>query len=82
MRSQIKRGADWIKLYADNSGGPNGETVPSFSQAELNAAVETARSSGRYVVSHARSNEGIDVRFLPVSRPSSTRISPRPRCFD
>jgi imidazolonepropionase-like amidohydrolase len=59
VRSQIKRGADWIKLYADNSGGPNGETVPSFSQAEMNAAVETARSSGRYVASHARSDEGI-----------------------
>ena len=59
VRSQIKRGADWIKLYADNGGGPNGETVPSFSQAEMNAAVETARSSGRYVASHARSDEGI-----------------------
>ena len=59
VRSQIKRGADWIKLYADNGGGPNGETVPSFSQAEMNAAVETARSSGRYVAAHARSDEGI-----------------------
>jgi imidazolonepropionase-like amidohydrolase len=59
VRSQIKHGADWIKVYADNGGGPNGETVPSFSQAELNAAVETARSSGRYVAAHARSDEGI-----------------------
>ncbi len=59
VRSQIKRGADWVKVYADYSGGPNGETVPSFSQAELDAAVETARSSGRYVAAHARGDEGI-----------------------
>ena len=59
VRSQIAHGADWVKLYADHEWGPNGETEPTFSLDELKAAVETARSSGRYVAAHARGNEGI-----------------------
>lgn len=59
VRSQIKHGADWIKLYADHEWGPNGETEPTFTIDELKAAVEVARSSGRYVAAHARGNEGV-----------------------
>lgn len=58
VRDQIKRGADWIKLYADGGWGPNGATEPTFTLDELKTAVEVARSSGRYVAAHARSNEG------------------------
>jgi imidazolonepropionase-like amidohydrolase len=59
VRSQISHGATWIKVYADHEWGPNGETEPTFSLEELKAAVETARSSGRYVASHARASEGV-----------------------
>jgi imidazolonepropionase-like amidohydrolase len=59
VRSQIKHGADWIKLYADHEWGPNGETEPTFTIEELKTAVEVARSSGRYVAAHARGNEGV-----------------------
>lgn len=59
VRSQIGHGATWVKLYADHEWGPNGETEPTFSLDELRAAVETARSSGRYVSAHARGSEGI-----------------------
>ncbi|HEV7705321.1 MAG TPA: amidohydrolase family protein [Gemmatimonadaceae bacterium] len=59
VRTQIKHGADWIKLYADGGWGPNGEVELTFSPEELKAAVETARSSGRYVASHATSAEGV-----------------------
>ena len=52
-REQIARGADWIKVYADYRWGPNGEAMPGFSEGELRAMVETARSSGRAVVAHA-----------------------------
>jgi imidazolonepropionase-like amidohydrolase len=58
-REQIARGADWIKVYADYRWGPNGETMPSFTEAELRAMVETARSSGRSVVAHSSTKEGI-----------------------
>jgi len=54
VRDQIKHGADWIKLYADGGWGPNGETEPTFTQAEFYAAVAAARSSGRLVTAHAR----------------------------
>ena len=59
VREQAARGADWIKLYADYRAGPNGETVPTFSEAELRAAGETAHSIGRPVAAHAASAEGV-----------------------
>lgn len=60
VRDQIKHGADWIKLYADGGWGPDGETEPTFTQAEFDAAVAVARSSGRWVTAHARYPEGIE----------------------
>lgn len=59
VRRQIGRGADWIKVYADYRWGPTGEAEPTFSIAELRAIVETAGSSGRYVVAHATTPEGM-----------------------
>jgi imidazolonepropionase-like amidohydrolase len=59
VREQAARGADWIKLYADYRSGPNGETEPTFSLAELQAAVEAAHSLGRPVSVHATSAEGM-----------------------
>ncbi len=59
VRDQIGRGADWIKLYADYRWGPNREARPTFTQAELALIVEIAASSGRPVVAHAASAEGM-----------------------
>ena len=59
VRRQIKGGADWIKVYADYRWGPNGEARPSFTEAELRTIVEVAGSSGRPVVAHASTAEGI-----------------------
>lgn len=59
VRDQIKHGADWIKIYADYRWGPGGETRPAFTEEELRAAVEIAESSGRHVVVHSSSPEGM-----------------------
>jgi imidazolonepropionase-like amidohydrolase len=59
VRDQIKRGADWIKVYADYRWGPNGEARPTFTVDELTAMVEVAGSSGRAVVAHASTPEGM-----------------------
>ena len=59
MRDQIGHGADWIKIYADYRWGPRGEAAPTFSLEELKAIVDTARSSGRPVVAHASTAEGM-----------------------
>lgn len=59
VRSQIGRGADWIKVYADYRWGPKGEARPTFSQEELKLIVDTARSSGRPVVVHSSTPEGM-----------------------
>jgi imidazolonepropionase-like amidohydrolase len=59
VRDQIGHGADWVKVYADYRWGARGETVPTFSQQELATIVETARSSGRPVVAHASTPEGM-----------------------
>ena len=58
-RDQIAHGADWIKVYADYRWGPRGETMPTFTEAELRAIVEVAKSSARAVVAHASTPEGI-----------------------
>lgn len=59
VRDQIGHGADWIKVYADYRWGPNGETRPTFTLEELTQIVEIARSSGRPVVAHSSTPEGM-----------------------
>ncbi|MBA2301686.1 MAG: amidohydrolase family protein [Acidobacteria bacterium] len=59
VRNQIGRGADWIKVYADYRWGARGEAAPTFSIDELKLIVDTARSSGRPVVAHASTAEGM-----------------------
>ena len=58
-RGQIARGVDFIKIYADYRWGPNGETRPGFTLDEIKRIVEAANSSGRPVVAHASSVEGM-----------------------
>lgn len=59
VRSQIGRGADWIKVYADFGWGPGGELRPTFTQRELEVLVATARGAGRPVAAHAMTPEGM-----------------------
>lgn len=59
VRDQIGKGADVVKVYADYRWGVNGEARPSFSIEELKLIVETAASSGRPVVAHAGTAEGM-----------------------
>jgi imidazolonepropionase-like amidohydrolase len=58
-RDQIGKGADVIKVYADYRWGPNGEARPTFTEEELALVVRIAASSGRYVVAHAATAEGM-----------------------
>lgn len=59
VRDQIGHGADFIKVYADYRWGPESEAMPTFSLEELKLMVATAKSSGRYVVAHAATAEGM-----------------------
>lgn len=59
VRDQIGHGADWIKIYADYRWGPRGEARPTFTDAEWKSIVETAASSGRPVVAHSSTVEGM-----------------------
>lgn len=59
VRNQIGHGADVVKLYADYRWGPNGHAEPTFTEAELHAAVEVASSSGRIVAVHSSTREGM-----------------------
>jgi imidazolonepropionase-like amidohydrolase len=59
VRSQVGRGADWIKVYADFGWGPGGELRPTFTQRELDVLVATARGAGRPVAAHAMTPEGM-----------------------
>lgn len=59
VRSQIGYGADVVKIYADYRWGENGVTAPTFTEEELKKAVEVAKSSGRMVVVHSGTEEGM-----------------------
>ena len=59
VRQQIRAGADWIKVYADFTYGPDGSARPTFSLAELKLIVETAKDAGILVCAHAQSKEGM-----------------------
>ncbi len=58
-RDQIGKGADWIKVYADYRWGPGRTARPTFTQRELERIVEVAASSGRSVVAHPSTAEGM-----------------------
>lgn len=58
-RDQIGHGADFIKVYADYRWGPDGTAQATFTVEELKTIVEIAETSGRYVVAHASSPEGM-----------------------
>lgn len=59
VREQIGFGADVVKVYADYRWGPQGQAMPTFSTEEIRLMVETAAASGRDVVAHAATEEGI-----------------------
>ena len=58
-RGQIARGVDFIKIYADYRWGPNGEARPGFTLEEIQRLADAANSSGRPVVAHASTPEGM-----------------------
>ncbi len=59
VRSQIGKGADWVKLYADYRWGAGNVAHPTFTLEELKLAVEVAHSAGIPVAAHASSTEGM-----------------------
>ena len=59
VRTQIGKGADLIKVYADYRWGVNQEAQPTFLEEELVLIVKIANSSGRNVVAHAATAEGM-----------------------
>jgi imidazolonepropionase-like amidohydrolase len=59
VREQIGRGVDFIKVYADYRWGARGTAAPTFTQRELELIVEITKSSGRPVVAHAATAEGM-----------------------
>ncbi len=58
-RKQIGNGADVIKVYADYRWGLNKKAEPTFTIEELKRVIEVAASSGRKVVAHASTEEGM-----------------------
>ena len=59
VRAQIAAGADVVKLYADYHYRPGEPRLPTFSQAEMDAATAAAHDAGRTVAVHAVTAEGM-----------------------
>ena len=75
VRDQIGRGADVIKVYADNDQGA------TFSVEELTLLVKTADAAGRPVAVHAKSDAGMRGRSWPGSRRLNTGQGGDPETF-
>ena len=59
VRTQIGKGADVIKLYADYRWGRDGQSMPTFSAEAIGWATAIAKSGGRQTVAHASTKEGM-----------------------
>ncbi|HYE56668.1 MAG TPA: amidohydrolase family protein, partial [Chitinophagaceae bacterium] len=59
IRTQIGKGADLIKLYADYRYGLNKEARPTFTTEAIALAVDLAKAGGRPVIAHASTPEGM-----------------------
>lgn len=59
VRGQIAAGADVVKLYADYHYRQGEPSLPTFSQAEMDAATAAAHDAGRIVAVHAVTAEGM-----------------------
>ncbi len=59
VRTQIGKGVDVIKIYADYRWGLMKDAQPTFLQEEIELIVKVAQSSGRQVVAHASTPEGM-----------------------
>ena len=58
-REQIAAGADWIKIYADYRRRPDAVATPTFSQSEIDAIVDEARSANVPVAAQATTDIAI-----------------------
>lgn len=68
VRRQIGKGADVVKVYADYRWGLMAEAKPTFTLDEIKLMVEVANSSGRHVVAHAATAEGMRRSILAGCR--------------
>ncbi|HYO22319.1 MAG TPA: amidohydrolase family protein [Flavisolibacter sp.] len=59
LRTQMGKGADVIKIYADYRYGPNGEARPSFTEVEWQWIAMNAKNGGRKVAAHASTAEAM-----------------------
>src|SRR6185369_12927378 len=64
VRTQISKGADVIKIYADYRTGSSHDATATFTVEEIAAAVKIANSGGREVVCHATTAEGMKRAIL------------------
>jgi len=67
VRTQIGKGADWVKLYGDYRWGTNGAAHATFTLDEMKLAVEIAHSAGVPVAVHATSAEGMRRAILAAA---------------
>ena len=64
LRTQMGKGADVIKIYADYRYGPNGEARPSFTEVEWGWIAMNAKNGGRKVVAHASTAEAMKLAAM------------------
>jgi len=64
LRTQMGKGADVIKIYADYRYGPNGEAKPAFTESEWDIIKTVSKNGGRKVVAHASTPEAMKMATM------------------
>ena len=64
LRTQMGKGADIIKIYADYRWGINGEAQPAFTEVEWQLIKLHAQNGGRKVVAHASTAKGMQMAAM------------------
>ncbi len=63
VRSQIERGADWIKIYADRAYTKQADgsykSLPNFTKEEISAIGDETIRSGKKLAAHAVARDGV-----------------------
>jgi imidazolonepropionase-like amidohydrolase len=60
VRENVKRGADWIKLFLNPSFRSDTPTRPNYTREEIAAAVDEAHRAGRRVAAHVLGGPAVE----------------------
>ena len=86
VREQISYGADWIKIYADRSyykvNDSSFKSISNFTKEEIDALADETIKSGKFLVAHAVTPDGIIYSLNAGARTIEHGFAMNEECMD